>query len=62
VTLVTTPFRVLAEKRWQSLGVDDLPILFFPHPLATRSNDDIERLADSMLPEVRRMLLAKAGG
>ena len=60
MTLVTPPFRVLAEKRREALGLADLSVAFFPHPLASRSDEEIEVLADQLLPEVTRMFLVAA--
>ena len=59
MTLVTPPFRVLAEKRREALGLAGLSVAFFPHPLASRSDDEIETLAEQLLPEVSGMFLVK---
>jgi hypothetical protein len=57
VTFSTSPFRTLADKRRSALGLADLPLVFLPHPLATRSQDEIEAMADRAVGEVARMLV-----
>ena len=52
VTFCTQPFRTLAQVRRDTLGLPQLPIVFLPHPMMTRSREEIEALADQVLSEV----------
>jgi predicted dienelactone hydrolase len=57
VTFVTSPFRTLANNRRKALGLSDMPVVFLPHPLASRSQDEIEGMADEAIDEVVQVLL-----
>jgi len=54
---VTPPFRTLADGRRKALGLAELPVVFVPHPMMTRTQDEIEELADQVLSDVVRVLL-----
>ncbi len=58
MTFATSPFRTLANNRRSALGLVELPVVFLPHPLATRSQDEIEAMADQAIDEVVRILVA----
>ncbi len=56
VTFCTQPFRTLATVRKDSLGLRDLPIVYLPHPMMTKSAAEIEALAEQVLGEVVDLL------
>jgi hypothetical protein len=56
VTLCTPPFRSLAFRRRESLGLAALPVVFLPHPMMTRTPAEIEEIADQALDEVVKSL------
>ena len=58
VTFVSTAFESLSLRRRESLGVD-APMLWVPHPMMTLTQDEIEALADRILPEVISNLVAQ---
>ena len=58
VTFYTPPFRTLALRRRESLGAPDLSLVVLVHPMMTRTAAEIETLADQVLPEVVKALLA----
>ena len=58
VTFYTPPFRTLALRRRESLGTPDLALVMLVHPMMTRTATEIETLADQVLPEVVKALLA----
>lgn len=55
-TFCTLPFRTLAQVRRESLGLPDLPVLFLPHPMMTKTTAEIEQLADQVVEEVVQSL------
>jgi hypothetical protein len=56
VTLCTPPFRSLAFRRREALGLAALPVVFLPHPMMTRAPGEIEEIADQALDEVVKSL------
>lgn len=56
MTLCTPPFRSLAFRRRESLGLAALPVVFLPHPMMTRTLAEIEEIADQALDEVVKSL------
>jgi hypothetical protein len=52
VTLVSPPFRTLAFRRRESLGLPELPVVWVVHPMMNLSSAEVEALADRILPEV----------
>jgi hypothetical protein len=56
VTFCTVAFRTLAQVRCESLGVPDLPVVFLPHPMMTRTREEIDHLVDQLFDEVIRKL------
>jgi hypothetical protein len=56
VTLCTPPFRTLAFRRRESLGMPEQPVVFLPHPMMTRTPAEIEAIADQALDEVVKSL------
>ena len=59
-TFCTHPFRTLAQVRRESLGLPDLPVLFLPHPMMTKTPAQIEQLADDVVAEVVQSLTGGA--
>ena len=53
-TFVSTPFRVLAQKRREALRVPSAQLIWVPHPMMNLLPPAIEELAESVLPEVMR--------
>lgn len=60
VTFCTHPFRTLAQVRRETLGLPDLPIIFLPHPMMTKTQAEIEQLADQVFQEVLQKLTEQA--
>jgi len=59
VTFCTQPFRQLATVRRASLGLPELPLIFLPHPMMTKTADEVGRLADAALAEVVQHLTGR---
>lgn len=60
VTFCTVPFRTLATVRKDTLGLPDLPIIFLPHPMMTKTKAEIDTLADEVFEEVVQKLTEQA--
>lgn len=60
ITFCTHPFRTLAQVRRSSLGLPELPLVFLPHPMMTKTPAEIEQLADQVLDEVVQRLTGAA--
>jgi len=60
VTFCTPPFRTLAQRRREALGLPDLRLVFLPHPMMTRTPEEIEQIAGEVVDEVARSLGARA--
>ncbi len=56
VTFCTQPFRTLAQVRRDTLGLPQLPIVFLPHPMMTKTQVEIEGLVDQVFQEVVQKL------
>jgi len=54
---VTPPFRTLAYRRRDALQLSALPLVFLPHPMMTRTAEEIEAIADQVADEVARVFL-----
>jgi hypothetical protein len=54
--MCTPPFRSLAFRRREALGLAALPVVFLPHPMMTRTPAEIEEIADQALDEVVKSL------
>jgi hypothetical protein len=59
VTFVSPPFRVMALRRRESLGVPDLPLVWVVHPMMNLMSDDIEALADRIFPQVLEAIASR---
>ena len=62
MTFCTPPFRMLALRRREALGRADLPVVFLPHPMMTRTPEEIAQIAEEALAEVVRHLTGTAPG
>lgn len=60
VTFVSPPFRVLALRRCESLGLPELPLVWVVHPMMNLQAAEIEALADRILPEVMKVVGAQS--
>ena len=56
MTFCTPPFRLLALRRREALGLADLPVTFLPHPMMTRTPEEIGQIAEEALADVVRHL------
>ena len=54
---MTPPFRVLAQRRSEALKLPALPVVFLPHPMMTRTPEEIETIADQVVDEVAGFFL-----
>ena len=50
VTICTDAFEQMAELEKVALGVPDLAIAIIEHPLVYRTADQLEQIADQLLP------------
>jgi alkanesulfonate monooxygenase SsuD/methylene tetrahydromethanopterin reductase-like flavin-dependent oxidoreductase (luciferase family) len=53
------PFRALIEQRLKALELPDLHVMLLPHPMITRTVEEIEELADQFLDKVVQALTGK---
>ena len=51
VAVVTEVFANLARIAARARGIDPLPLLVLPHPMETRSVEEIERICDERFEE-----------
>lgn len=56
VAVVTEEFVGLAEACAKSLGYPDLKMVVVPHPLETKSQEEIRKIASEKLEEIVRQL------
>jgi hypothetical protein len=59
VTFVSPPFRTLALRRRESLGLPDLAVVWVVHPMMNLTPAHIETLADKVLPDVIGAVVAQ---
>ena len=52
MALCTPPFKTLSFRRRETLGLPGLPVVFLPHPMMTRTPEEIEEIADQVLGEI----------
>jgi hypothetical protein len=57
VLVVTEVFANLAQTAARARGYTHLPMLVLPHPMETRSRDDIRQLAIQRAPELLGLLV-----
>jgi uncharacterized ferredoxin-like protein len=56
LVVVTEVFANLARTAARARGVDPIPMLVLPHPMETRSAEEIERMADQRFAEAVALL------
>lgn len=58
--IVTEPFVDTARAMARSWSVPDHPFVTVPHPIANLTDQDLDRMARDVVPEVLRILLGRA--
>jgi hypothetical protein len=48
----TEPFESMARMEAMGLGLPELPVVVVPHPLMTRSEAELTKMAIALLPQV----------
>ena len=56
VSICTTAFRITAEAMARSLGFPGYQYVTVPHPVASRTQEEIDEIAAIALPEIVRVL------
>jgi hypothetical protein len=56
VIVVTEVFANLARTAARARGLGDLRLLVLPHPMETRSRDEIRGIAATSMAEIERLL------
>jgi hypothetical protein len=56
VSICTTAFRITAEAMARSLGFPGYQYVAVPHPIASRTQAEIDDIAEAALPEIVRVL------
>jgi len=56
VSICTHAFKITAEAMARSLGFPGYQYVTVPHPIASRTADEIDRIAAEALPEIVRVL------
>ena len=56
VTIVSTAFKTLGRAQAAALGYPDLPIVIIPHPLGTRTRDELRKMAEPCVGEIARLV------
>jgi hypothetical protein len=56
VSICTTAFRITAEAMARSLGFPGYQYVTVPHPIASRTQEEIDVIAAEVLPEIIRVL------
>jgi hypothetical protein len=56
VGVATTEFRQGAEAQAKALGTDPA-LVFIPHPVQDRTDDELKRLADEHLEDIVKLLV-----
>jgi hypothetical protein len=52
VTFCTTPFTRMAELEMQGMGMPDTPVITIPHPLMTRTPEELREVVSQVLPQI----------
>ena len=58
--IVTEPFAPIVEGFGKTLGMPDYPTVPLPHPLSIRDDDELRKLAESIIDQVEHNLTALA--
>ncbi len=56
MSLCTDPFRVTAQAMARLYGFPGFEYVSVPHPVASRTGEQIRELADGLLPDLLRIL------
>ena len=56
VSIITSAFTRAAHARATALGMPDVRLVILPSPLASRSIDEVQRLAHAYAPEIIKLL------
>ena len=56
ISICTTAFRITAEAMARSLGFPGYQYVTVPHPIASRTQEEIDEIAGEALPEIIRVL------
>ena len=56
ISICTTAFRITAEAMARSLGFPGYQYVTVPHPIASRTQEEIDQIAGDVLPEIIRVL------
>jgi len=56
VVVVTEVFANLARTAARARGIDPIPMLVLPHPMETRSPEEIDRIAEQRFAEAIELL------
>ena len=56
VSICTSAFRITAEAMARSLGFPGYQYVTVPHPIASRTEKEIDEMARDALPEIVRIL------
>jgi hypothetical protein len=56
VSICTSAFRITAEAMARSLGFPGYQYVTVPHPVASRTQEEIDEIAAIALPEIVRVL------
>jgi hypothetical protein len=60
LVVVTEVFANLARTAARARGVEPLPMLVLPHPMETRTPDEIERICEQRFDEAIAQLIERA--
>lgn len=52
MTVITTAFETAARVRAEILGMGELPIVTMPHPLASKSADEVKAIAETIVDSI----------
>ena len=59
-TIITSVFANTARAYTRLMGVPTFPYLMCPHPITNVSGADLQARAQSLVPDVRRLLISGA--
>ncbi len=62
MTICTTPFTAMAELEMQGMGIPGTPIVTIPHPLVTRTPEELRDVVKQVLPRIVDALFEGASG
>jgi len=59
ITFVSPPFKTLAQRRCEALGLPDVPLIWVDHPMMNLNLQQVDALAERVLPEVLGVIAAR---